>query len=303
MISVVIPTFNRAARVMDAVRSVREQTFGDWELIVVDDGSTDGTRDLVDSIDDSRVRCLRIPHGGVSRARNVGIRASQFPWISFLDSDDLWASTKLARQLESLEREPSARVVYTNEVWIRNGRHHNPKRKHRKFGGWVFRPSLVLCLISPSSVMMHRSVLERIGLFDESFRVCEDYELWIRLSARFPVVYVDRPLITKFGGHADQLSRSDWGFDRYRVRALMKCLGAGQLTAQQRIWVAAEVVRKSRILAAGFQNRKKPEMSERYRRLSVQWQGSSSWANWMSGMRTDFRVRASYRSDCSKRNA
>lgn len=277
MVSVVIPTFNRVARLSEAVRSVRAQSFRDWELIVVDDGSTDGTEASVKGVPDPRVRCVRIPHGGVSRARNLGIRLSRYGWISFLDSDDLWSPRKLELQLEALEREPDRRVVYTNEIWIRNGRRLNPKKKHRKVSGWMFRPSLSLCLISPSSVMMHRSVLSEIGLFDESFRVCEDYELWLRLTSRFPVLFLDETLITKFGGHDDQLSRSEWGFDRYRVRALLKCIGARTLTAQQRIWTAAEIVRKARILAGGFQNRGKREMAGRYRRLANLWLPRASW--------------------------
>ena len=171
MVSVVIPTFNRATRVMAAVESVRSQTFGDWELIVVDDGSEDRTEEEIRRLGDPRVRCTRIPHGGVSRARNVGIRMSRHPWICFLDSDDLWADRKLERQLETLEHETECRVVYTNETWIRNGRLLNQKKKHRKYSGWIFRPSLALCLISPSSVLMHRSVMSEIGLFDESFRL------------------------------------------------------------------------------------------------------------------------------------
>ncbi len=277
MVSVVIPTFNRLTRLLKAIQSVRAQTFRDWELIVVDDGSTDGTPAAVTGLGDPRVRCVHIARGGVSRARNVGFRSSRYDWISFLDSDDLWFPQKLERQLEALECEPSRRVVYTNEIWIRNGKRLNPKKKHRKMSGWMFRPSLALCLISPSSVMMHRSVLSEIGLFDESFRVCEDYELWLRLTSRFPVLFLEEPLITKFGGHADQLSRSEWGFDRYRVRALLKCAAGGALTAQQKIWTAAEIVDKARILAGGFRNRGKDEMAARYRRLANLWLPRASW--------------------------
>ncbi len=279
MVSVVIPTFNRVSRVMEAVQSVRSQTFQDWELIVVDDGSTDETEAAVRRVGDPRIRCAPISHGGVSRARNVGIRMSRYSWLGFLDSDDLWDPRKLERQLEALESEPDRRVAYTNEIWIRNGRHLNPKKKHRKFSGWMFRPSLALCLISPSSVLLHRSVLSEIGLFDESFWVCEDYELWLRLTSRFPVLFLDQALITKFGGHADQLSRSEWGFDRYRVRALLKCAAGERLTAQQKIWTAAEIVRKARILASGFRNRGKNEIAARYRRLARLWMPRASWAD------------------------
>ncbi len=283
MVSVVIPTFNRVDRLMGAIESIRSQSFMDWELLVVDDGSDDGTEAAVRSLDDSRIRIVRVRHGGVSRARNIGIRLCRSDWISFLDSDDLWMSRKLEQQIEALEGQPSRRVVYTNEIWVRNGKRHNPKKKHRKYDGWMFRPSLALCLISPSSVMLHRSVLCEIGLFDESFRVCEDYELWLRLTSRYPVLYLDEPLITKFGGHADQLSHSEWGFDRYRVRALLKTLARGCLTSQQRIWTAGEIARKSTILAGGYRNRDKVQMAERYRRLARQWHARASWEGQTEG--------------------
>ncbi|MFZ0429564.1 MAG: glycosyltransferase [Acidobacteriota bacterium] len=282
MVSIVIPTFNRVSRVQEAVESVRAQSYRDWELLVIDDGSEDGTEAAIRSIEDSRVRYVRVSHGGVSRARNIGIRLSRFPWICFLDSDDRWAERKLELQLETLEREPALRIVYTDEIWIRRGRRVNQKKKHRKYSGWMFRPSLALCLISPSSVLLHRSVLTETGLFDESFRVCEDYELWLRLTSRFPVRFIDQPLITKFGGHPDQLSHSEWGFDRFRIRALLKTVVGGGLTAQYQVWTAAEIVRKALILAAGYRNRNKQETAAHYRRMAQLWLPRASWAGRLS---------------------
>lgn len=264
MVSIVIPTYNRADFLAQAVESVLAQTFRDWELVVVDDGSSDDTQQVLEGLRDPRIRCHRVDHGGVSRARNIGVRLTSRPWISFLDSDDRWQPRKLQRQLEALEERPEYRAVYTNEIWIRNGVRVNQKRKHRKYSGWIFQHCLPLCLISPSSILMERSLLEKIGVFDEAYPVCEDYELWLRLTSRYPVLFLDEGLIVKVGGHEDQLSKSRWGFDEFRVRALVKAYDSGMLSAQQRLWTAREVARKAGILTQGFQNRGKATEARAY---------------------------------------
>lgn len=269
MISVVIPTFNRAHVLLRAVESVRAQTFQDWELIVVDDGSTDGTADRLRALGEPRLRYVRTPHRGVSHARNVGIAAARHPWLAFLDSDDAWDPRKLAIQVEALEAEEDRYLLcHTEEIWIRRGRRVNPRRRHRKYSGWVYRPSLELCMISPSSVLLHRSVLERFGTFDERYPVCEDYELWLRVTAQLPVLFVPQPLTVKYGGHADQLSRSRWGLDRYRVRALLARLRSGKLTLQQQVWTRRAVAHKAKILARGYANRGKRGPAAAYARLA-----------------------------------
>lgn len=254
MISIVIPTFNRRSFLESAVSSVLNQTFQDWELIVVDDGSIDGTRHLTASWADSRIRTLHCSHRGVSAARNTGIRQARGPWIALLDSDDKWLPLKLQRQIEALEEEPELRIVHSDEIWIRRGRRVNQKKIHQKHGGWIYRHCLPRCAISPSSILLHRNVLADTGLFDETFPVCEDYELWLRMTARFPVLYLDEKLVVKEGGHPDQLSRSRWGLDRFRLLALMQSLFSGRLTLQQKTWTCGEIVKKARILETGFRN-------------------------------------------------
>jgi glycosyltransferase involved in cell wall biosynthesis len=272
LISVIIPTFNRRERLLQAVASVRRQSFRDWELLVVDDGSTDGTREAVKALGCARIRCLVQPHGGVSGARNRGIRAARHDWIAFLDSDDEWRPTKLQRQIEALEDHPEYRAVHTDEIWIRSGKRVNPRKHHRKRCGWMFNYCLRLCLISPSSILLHRQLLNELGLFDEEFPVCEDYELWLRLTSRRPVLLVPEKLIVKRGGHPDQLSRSRWGLDRYRVQALLKAVDSGTLTPQQLRWTAAEIVRKSAILEGGCSRRGKTNRAAYYRELGRRFQ-------------------------------
>ena len=270
-VSVVIPTFNRASRLTEAIESVRAQTFRSWELVIVDDGSTDETGVAVKAVTDPRVRYIPVAHRGVSAARNAGIGMTRAPWVCFLDSDDRWTPRKLERQLAVLETEPEWKAIYTNEIWYRRGRRVNQRKKHQKHSGWIFRHCLPLCIISPSSVMLDRELFSAIGRFDESFLICEDYELWLRLAARYPVRFLDEPLIEKVGGHEDQLSHSTWGLDRFRVRALLKIFAQGALTPQQRIWTAGEIALKAGILAQGFANRGKPDDAGRYARLAAAW--------------------------------
>ena len=271
MVSVVIPVHNRKELLLRAVGSVFEQTFREWELIVVDDGSTDGTRELTRGLEGGRVRCFFQPRSGVSCARNLGVKAAQYPWIAFLDSDDYWLPGKLQGQLRALQENPQYDIVHTEEIWIRRGRRVNPKKIHRKYGGWIYQHCLPRCIVSPSSVLLHRRVLEDGGGFDESFPVCEDYELWLRLFSQRPVCLVSEALLVKTGGHSDQLSRSRWGMDRYRVKALLKTFESEPLTPLQKLWTAEEIVAKAAVLAQGAAKRRNLQRTRGYHDLVRRW--------------------------------
>lgn len=271
MVSVIIPTYNRERFLRHAVQSVLNQSFQDWELIIVDDGSTDGTAELVKTFRDSRIRYFYQSRQGVSAARNRGIRESDRPWLAFLDSDDRWEPGKLERQLEVLLDAPEFRIVYTDEIWIRNGRRVNQARRHRKFSGWIYHRCLPLCIISPSSIFIERTILERERGFDETLPVCEDYDLWLRITAQYPVLFLPEPLIVKYGGHSDQLSRSRWGLDRFRIRSMLNIYGSGLLTPQQKSWTASEIARKSDILAQGYRNRGKVREASGFFRIVSYW--------------------------------
>jgi glycosyltransferase involved in cell wall biosynthesis len=236
----------------EAVDSVLAQNFEDFELIVVDDGSTDRTADEIEKYG-GRVRLLRHPENrGVSAARNRGILNAKGKYIAFLDSDDLWVKGKLKIQVAFLEDNPHYPICYTDEIWIRRGKRVNPKNKHAKYSGWIFERCLPLCIISPSSVMMKKTLFSKVGLFDEALPVCEDYDLWLRISARFPVFFINRKLIIKRGGHPDQLSQRSWGNDRYRVIALEKVLSEPHLKPEERKMVLEEMKKKCKILSEGF---------------------------------------------------
>ncbi|MEA2039207.1 MAG: glycosyltransferase family 2 protein [Thermodesulfobacteriota bacterium] len=233
IISVIIPTFNRADKVVRAISSVLDQTFVDFEIIVVDDGSIDGTKGAVARFDD---RITYIEHSlnlGVSAARNTGIRKSTGEFIAFLDSDDSWLPEKLQVQMGFFDSHPRAVALQTEEIWIRNGRRVNPRIKHLKPSGDIFEPSIKLCLISPSAVMIKRSLLKEVGLFDENLPACEDYDLWLRISCRYPVYLVQEQLVIKEGGTRDQLSLQHKGMDRFRIKSLVKLLKGGLLNQRQ----------------------------------------------------------------------
>jgi glycosyltransferase involved in cell wall biosynthesis len=266
-ISVVIPTYNRDAKLIRAIASILYQTFTDYEIIVVDDGSEDGTLDRLAALE-HHIRYLRHPKKiGVSAARNTGIKASASPFIAFLDSDDYWLPEKLSVQMDYFRHHPGAVACQTEEIWIRNGIRVNPKKKHLKPSGDIFQPSLELCLVSPSAVMLRRSLLNEVGLFDEGLPACEDYDLWLRISCRYPVFLIPRPLVVKEGGHGDQLSSQIKGLDQFRIKALLKLMHEGQLNAQQLQVTRQALSEKCRIYGTGCLKRGRINEGEYYLKL------------------------------------
>ncbi|MFY9944223.1 MAG: glycosyltransferase, partial [Desulfobacterales bacterium] len=208
------------------------------------------------------LRVIRQPNRGVSAARNAGIRAAAAPLVALLDSDDYWLPGKLAAQTAFFDQNPEAVICQTEERWIRNGVRVNPGKRHHKRSGMIFEPSLELCLVSPSAVMLRRSLFESVGFFDERLPACEDYDLWLRISCRHPVHLIERPLIVKRGGHPDQLSRAA-GLDRHRIRTIRRLLAQNVLTADQRRAAWKILAVKCTIYAAGCRKHGRPEEAAR----------------------------------------
>ncbi|MFP4348874.1 MAG: glycosyltransferase family 2 protein [Desulfococcaceae bacterium] len=268
-VSVIIPTYNRAEMVGEAIESVLNQDFSSFELIVIDDGSTDQTSKVLRSFG-RRIRSIRQENKGVSAARNLGICHASGEWIAFLDSDDLWLPGKLTAQVDFFRLNPASLICQTQEIWIRNGRRVNPKHRHEKRSGMIFEPSLALCLVSPSAVMIRRSLFDLVGRFDENLPACEDYDLWLRIGRRFPVHLIDRPLIVKRGGHEDQLSQAP-GLDKFRIASLQNLIDSGTLDSDQERAARRMLQKKCRIYANGCRKRNRiPEadyfqtLGERY---------------------------------------
>ena len=271
-VSIIIPTFNRASKVSRAISSVLSQTISDYEIIVVDDGSTDRTSLALTSFG-SHIRVItHFEQLGVSAARNTGVKSTRSPFIAFLDSDDYWLPEKLAVQLSFFLEHPEAVACQTQEKWIRNGLPVNPKKKHLKPSGDIFSQSLKLCLVSPSAVMLKRSLLEEVGLFDETFPCCEDYDLWLRVTSRYPVHLIDQTLVVKEGGAADQLSRNHPGMDAYRIKAILKMIEGGWLNDSQLAFALQELRVKCSIYGKGCIKRGKRSEGEYYLRLPEQMQ-------------------------------
>jgi glycosyltransferase involved in cell wall biosynthesis len=269
-ISVIIPTYNRATLLQEAIDSVLAQTYQDFELLVVDDGSTDQTNELVTEYGE-RITYIFQENRGVSSARNLGIQSSTGQFIAFLDSDDLWLPEKLEQQVAIMEHHSDLQLCHTEEIWIRRGVRVNPKKKHKKYSGYIFPYCLPLCVISPSSVMIRRTLFAKVGYFDEHLPACEDYDLWLRITKDYPVYFIETPVLIKRGGHPDQLSRKYWGIDRFRIQALEKLLQAGNLTAEQRAQTLQELRRKCQIVADGCLKRQKREEGERYRQIPLKY--------------------------------
>lgn len=262
-VSVIVPTYNREHFLQECIESVLSQTFKDFELIVVDDGSTDQTEDILKRYED-KLHYKKQEQKGPSSARNTGIQYSAGEWICFLDSDDLWLPGKLAAQMKFFAETRDIKVCYTEEIWYRKNKRVNPAKKHQKYSGWIYQKMLPLCIISPSSVMIHHSVLDLIGTFDEELPACEDYDLWLRIGAGYPIYLLQEQLIIKRNGHSGQQSQKYWGMDRFRILSLVKIMECGELSKENYQATVKILEEKCRILANGSKKRGKVREANDY---------------------------------------
>ena len=269
-ISVVIPSYNRLPSLIRAIESVLDQSDPVDEIIVVDDGSNDGTAAHI-AQNYGQIKLIHQSNRGVSAARNVGIRHASYAWIAFLDSDDSWQAQKILQIRNAYRQNPEFRLFHSDEIWIRNGRRVNAMNKHRKSGGWIFERCLPLCVISPSAVVLQSSLLEESGCFDESLPACEDYDLWLKICHQYPVYYIDQMLITKYGGHADQLSTQYWGMDRFRIRALHHLVTRNCLIQAYRQAAVTTLVDKLEVLLSGARKHGNQAVIDEFQPLLKTW--------------------------------
>ena len=250
-ISVVIPTLNRINTLQRALDSVINQTYKAAEIIVVDNGSSDGTLEFLRE-QYPKITILTEKKIGVSSARNKGIKKSINQWIALLDSDDEWHPRKLEIQTSMLDSAlKEYNLVHTDEVWFRNNKHINQMKKHKKQGGYIFERCLSLCCISPSSVLFKKNILDKVGLFDESLPVCEDYDMWLKICSSEEVLFAQDKLTYKYGGHKDQLSKSYWGMDRFRIKSIENIIKNFDLTYNQKKQAKKELIKKLKIIING----------------------------------------------------
>jgi len=243
---------------------VRNQTIQPDEVLVVDDGSP-SPPDLSSFHEYSKIHFLRCDNNqGVSAARNWGIQQANGEWIALLDSDDEWEPQKLEKQIQYIDQNPELLAVHTLEKWIRSGNEVIPPAYLDKSSYRLWERSLKNCLICPSSVLLHRSVFGSVGWFDESLKVCEDYDFWLRLLLEHPIGLTEEKLVRKHGGHSDQLSTTTWGMDRFRIKALEKILKRSDLTDQQRKQTLGVIIEKCSVLEQGSIKREKYEAAQKY---------------------------------------
>ena len=255
---------------LEAIDSVLAQSIREFELIVIDDGSTDGTAEHLARRLDKTIRIERIEHRGPAAARNRGVALAGAPLIAFLDSDDLWAPAKLERQLAFMRANPGCAIVQTNEIWIRNGRRVNPGLRHRKRAGDIFIDSLRTCLISMSATMMRTDLFRSLGGFDESMDAAEDYDLWLRTLIDHEAGLLGEPLVTRRGGRPDQTSATTPALDRFRILALTKLMEEDRLSPARRIAVGEVLAEKCRIYAGGLARRGRIDQARFYARVAEQ---------------------------------
>jgi glycosyltransferase involved in cell wall biosynthesis len=267
-VSVIIPTYNRRAMLLQAIDSVIAQSFTEFELIVIDDGSTDETVEHLTRLA-KPIRIKRIEHSGPAAARNRGVALARAPLIAFLDSDDLWSPTKLERQLAFMRANPGCAISQTNEIWIRNGRRVNPGLRHRKRAGDIFIDSLRTCLISMSATMMRADLFRSLAGFDEIMSAAEDYDLWLRILIDHEAGLLDEPLVTRRGGHPDQTSATT-AIDRFRILALTKLLADDRLSPERRTAVVEVLAEKCRIYAGGLMRRGRIDQAHLFERVAHQ---------------------------------
>lgn len=241
-VSVVMPAFNAAPHIRQSIQSILDQTYKDWELIVVDDGSVDDTFAIASSFSDARVRCLRRENGGQAAARNTGIKNAAGKVIAFLDADDLWLPEKLALQIDVLRR-TDADVIYSdgyvffdNDDTQRDDFFAIVPGKHD--GADMFPMLYAYNRIATLSAMVKRPVIEAVGLFDEdrSFQNCEDYELWLRLARTGSTFYGMPEKLMRYRRHASSTTHRESKMLKPMVEVAKKHSDAiERSTAQQRI--------------------------------------------------------------------
>ncbi len=250
LFSVIIPSYNRKDMLKAALDSVLAQSMKDFEIIVIDDGSNDGTEAMVAQYGKA-VIYLWQKNSGVSMARNQGIKIAKSPHIALLDSDDTWNPDKLMKDAEFIKNNPHIKIHQSDNFWVRKGKYVNPGKRYLKKEGWIFNESLKLCTISPSSAVIHRELFDKYGFFDENLQACEDYDLWLRITPFEYIGLIPEKLITRNAGHNDQLSFRYRIMDKFRLYSIIELLKKEILNDNYRKSALHEALRKGEIIKAG----------------------------------------------------
>jgi glycosyltransferase involved in cell wall biosynthesis len=271
--SIIIPTYNRGKFLEIAIRSVLEQSFTDYELIVVDDGSSDGTKEMFEerkTKDEGRrtkIKYFYQKNKGPAGARNLGLKQAKGEFICFLDTDDRFRQDKLKLTYEYIKKYPQYKVFHTEEIWYRKGAILTQKNCHKKPSGFVFENAVRMCSISISTAAIKRDIFKELGIFDESMLACEDYDFWLRVTNKYPVFLIPEYLTIKEGGHFDQQSFKYPAMDTFRIYALNKILESKALSSDNFKIAADALIRKCEIFIKGALKRGKVKEVNYYQSL------------------------------------
>jgi len=261
-ISVIIPTHNRSKFLTKTINSVLNQSIEVNEIIVIDDGSTDDTKELILSYKNDKIKYIFQNNKGVSSARNTGIGLAKNQWLCFLDSDDIWHEDKILKQIEFHTKNAHIFFSHTDELWMFNNKIIKQKKHQLKPSGFCFEENILNTLIGASTIMIHKKVLQDVGYFDETLIACEDYDLWLRILLKYELGLISEKLITKIAGHENQLSFTTKMMDKYRISAMLK-----HQHTQYKNLILKEIIKKCDILITGAIKHKNNEIEEEYSTL------------------------------------
>ncbi len=251
--SVIIPVYNRKIMVLKAIESVLNQSYLPLEIIVVDDGSTDGINNLTW---DPLVKYIRINHCGFpGHVRNSGALIAQGDFLAFLDSDDVWDKDKLMFQKQFLENNPEFVFVHTKERWLMNNNLVSQRKRKHKREGYIFEDCLKSCILGPSTSVIKKDVFWELGGFDPKIEVGEDYDLWLKLSNKYPIGYIDKELIIKNAGHPNQLSFKYPYIESIRINILENLISKNIFSSINQNLALTELKNKYNIVIGGLEKK------------------------------------------------
>lgn len=220
LVSIIIPTFNRLELLKRAIASIEAQTYTNYELIIVDDASSDGTLDYLMMLD--HITLSLSDNRGVSYARNRGVGMANGEYVAFLDSDDTWHEDKLSQQVAFHQSNPEIKCSFGEEKWFRFDKEVKRPKKYEAPNLVTFKELLEFTFIGPSSVMIDTTFYKELEGFDEELAVCEDFDLWLRITAHTGMHLAPKVCINKYAGDFEQLSTSVLSLEPYRITALLK---------------------------------------------------------------------------------
>lgn len=263
-VSVIIHTYNNEKFIGETVESVLNQTYKDYEIIVVDDGSVDGTRDALLPYM-QKIRYHYKENGGIASAKNAGIGLSKAEFIAFLDHDDLWVPDKLKIQMECFNENPEVGLVYAKYTSFSDGKELRTKPE-KGYSGWIFKELLSKSIIQTSTVIVKRECLNAVGPYDESFSLGDEYDMFLRIAKEFQCGFVDKEL-TRYRVHDTNASKNDFLFDSENLGVYKKIYNNfTDLDGEEKKILRKRIASYSIKVAEGLYSQGKLEESKQYQK-------------------------------------